>query len=62
MMMEVLAYLCEQGGDPTILSKDGRTPKSIAEDNNCQIAAALLGIAMQCIYIFIVVFTQIRNT
>ena len=47
MMMEVLAYLCEQGGDPTILSKDGRTPKSIAEDDNCQIAAVLLGTAMQ---------------
>ena len=45
--MEALAYLCEQGGDPTILSKDGRTPKSIAEDNNCQIAVALLGTAMQ---------------
>ena len=60
MMMEVLAYLCEQGGDPTILSKDGRTPKSIAEDNNCQIAVALLGTAIQCIYIFIVVFTQLE--
>ena len=46
MMMEVLAYLCEQGGDPTILCKDERTPKTIAEEGNCQIAAALLGTIM----------------
>lgn len=44
-MMEVLTYLCEQGGDPTIMSKDEKTPKIITEEDNCQIAAALLGIA-----------------
>ena len=42
-MMEVLTYLCEQGGDPTIMSKDEKTPKIITEEDNCQIAAALLG-------------------
>lgn len=43
-MMEALAYLCEQGGDPTILCKKGRTPKTIAEEDDCRMAAALLGI------------------
>ena len=42
--MEALAYLCEQGGDPTIICKQGRTPKVIAAEDECQIAAALLGI------------------
>ena len=55
--MEALTYLCEQGGDPTILSSDGRTPKNIVEENNCEIAAALLGIVLLqktlCIYVFI---------
>lgn len=49
-MMEVLAYLCEQGGDPTILCRQGKTPKIIAEEDNCQIAAALLGMTMQLGY------------
>ena len=48
--MEVLAYLCEQGGDPTILCRHGKTPKIIVEEDNCQIAAALLGTTIQLGY------------
>ena len=42
-IMEVLAYLCDQGGDPTMICSQERTPKVIAEEDNCKIAAALLG-------------------
>ena len=60
--MEALTYLCEQGGDPTILSSDGRTPKNIVEENNCEIAATLLGIVfLLCIYVFILLYLN-RNT
>ena len=42
-MLEILAHLCEQGGDPTHLSKQGKTAKEIAENRNSKIAVALLG-------------------
>ena len=45
--MEVLAYLCDQGGDPTMICSQERTPKAIAEEDNCKIAAALLGKSKQ---------------
>ena len=41
--MEVLAHLCEQGGDPTILCKQERTAKTIVEENGNRVATALLG-------------------
>jgi len=44
--MEVLAHLCEQGGDPSILCKQDRTAKTIAEGNGNRIATALLGMCI----------------
>ncbi|XP_065916963.1 leucine-rich repeat serine/threonine-protein kinase 1-like isoform X2 [Dysidea avara] len=41
-IMEVLAHLCEQGGDPTILCKQERTAKTIVEENGNRVATALL--------------------
>jgi len=47
--MEVLAHLCEQGGDPTILCKQEKTAKTIVEENGTRIATAVLGKCM-CTY------------
>lgn len=45
-IMEVLSCLCDQGGDPTIICGQERTPKVIAEEDKCYIAAALLGMCL----------------
>ena len=42
-MLEILAHLCEQGGDPMHVSKQEKTAKEIAENRNSKIAVALLG-------------------
>ena len=42
-MLEILAHLCEQGGDPTCVSTQGKTAKEIAQNRDNKIAAALLG-------------------
>ena len=42
-MLEILAHLCEQGGDPTYLGKQEKTAKEIAENRNSKIAVSLLG-------------------
>ena len=42
-MLEILAHLCEQGGDPMHVSKQKKTIKEIAENRNSKIAVALLG-------------------
>ena len=42
-MLEILAHLCEQGGDPTCVSAQGKTAKEIAENRNSKIVVALLG-------------------
>ena len=42
-MLEILAHLCEHGGDPTCTSAQGKTVKEIAENSNSKIAVALLG-------------------
>ena len=39
----MLAHLCEQGGDPTFISKQGKTAQTITEENGNKIATALLG-------------------
>ena len=43
ILLEALAHLCEQGGDPTCVCKQGKTPKSIVIERNIKIAVALLG-------------------
>ena len=45
-MLEILAHLCEQGGDPTYTNKQGRSAKEIAENAENKIAVALLGMHM----------------
>jgi len=40
--LEVLAHLCEQGGDPTVTYR-GKTAKAIAENKGNRIISALLG-------------------
>ena len=42
-MLEILAHLCEQGGDPTCVSTQGKTAKGIAHNRDNKIAATLLG-------------------
>ena len=45
-MLKILAHLCEQGGDPTCTSAQGKTVKEIAEN---RLAVALLGMFYMCI-------------
>ena len=42
-MLKILAHLCEQGGDPTCTSAQGKTVKEIVENRNNKLAIALLG-------------------
>jgi len=48
--LEVLAHLCEQGGDPAIISNHGKTAQAIAKEHGSKIAEALLGIPHLNIY------------
>ena len=49
-MLEILAHLCEQGGDPTCTSAQGKTVKEIAENRNSKLAVALLSMFYMCIH------------
>ena len=49
-MLEILAHLCEHGGDPTCVSKQGKTTKEISQNQNI-IAVTLLGKCYRYIYI-----------
>ena len=49
-MLEILAHLCEQGGDPTCASTEGKTAKEIARNRDYKIVAALLGMYHSYVY------------
>ena len=49
-MLEILAHLCEQGGDPTCASIEGKTAKEIARNRDYKIVAALLGMFHSYVY------------
>ena len=49
-MLEILAHLCEQGGDPTCASTEGKTAKEIAHSRDNKIVATLLGMYYSCVY------------
>ena len=50
-MLDILAHLCEQGGDPTCTNKQKKTAKEIAENRDSKIAVTLLGMFYMCIKI-----------
>ena len=61
-MLEVLAHLCEQGGDPTHTNKQGKTAKEIAQTKDIKIAVALLGMCYICTDTFWYLELMYRNT
>ena len=51
-MLDILAHLCEQGGDPTRTNKEEKTAKEIADNRDSKIAVTLLGMFCMCIKIY----------